>query len=189
MPTSCARRVPECKRREKPVDLTSLGPVGVRGAPGDPGAPAPAGQLIDAAGQRFAPRVFSGEGLSTVFRLGNVVVGAGIHAGGFPEFVRLHYEAPDCGSAPFVRIFDSHLVRPISFMGSTAYYPGDPIASHDTMSYAEAESEGDCMTDGGTFNGGLCCFDGSDTIVGGPAVAVDVSGLISRFPLSIAVVP
>jgi len=180
-----------CKRREKPVDLTTLGPVGAPGAPGDPGAPAPAGQLLDAAGQRLSPRLFGGEVLSTVLSIGNVVVGTAAPLDSFTTFGRLVYEASACAGPPFVRGFPGSLVRPAFFMGSTAYYPGDPLAEHVAMSHADAESEGACMTHGGTFNAGFCCFDNSSPVAvrAGPAVAVDVSGLVSRLPARVNVVP
>jgi hypothetical protein len=179
-----------CKRREKPVDLTTLGPVGAPGAPGDPGAPGPAGQLIDAAGQRLSPTLFAEEEFGTVLRIGDVVVGTAVHTDRFSTFVRLVYEASNCAGAPLVQAFNG-LLRPAFFMGSTAYYAGDPIQSRVTMSYASTSTAGDCMLAGGTFNAGFCCFNDSSpsTVPAGPAVSVDVSGLVSRFPLSIAVVP
>jgi hypothetical protein len=177
-----------CKRREKPVDITTLGPVGAPGAPGDPGPPAPAGQLIDTAGQRLSPTLLKEEGLNTPLRIGDVVVDAGVHVDGFSTSVRLVYESPDCAGAPLVEAYNG-LVRRVFFMGTTAYYPGDPIQFRATMSHAETMTEVDCMLDGGTFNGGFCCFNSSDMLGTGPAIAVDVSGIVSRFPISIAVVP
>jgi hypothetical protein len=98
------------------------------------------------------------------------------------------YEASNCAGAPLVQAYNG-LVRPVFFMGSTAYYPGDPIQFRATMSYAETMSEADCILYGGTFNGGFCCSNFSDTVGAGPAVTIDVSGLVSRFPISVAVVP
>lgn len=177
-----------CKRREKPVDITTLGPVGAPGAPGDPGPPAAAGQLIDNIGQRLSPTLLREEGLNTPLQIGDVVVDAPVHVDGFSTGVRFVYESPDCAGTPLIEAYNS-LVRRALFMGTTAYYPGDPIQFRATMSRAQTETEADCLLDGGTFNGGLCCTNSSDVLGTGPAIAVDVSGFVSRFPISIAVVP
>lgn len=179
---------PACKRREKPVEMAALGPVGRPGAPGDPGLPAPGGQLIDTAGKSVSPILFVEEGLTTLLRIGDVVVDLGARPDGLVTGVRFHYEATNCAGAPLVQAYN-RLVRPVFFLGSTAYYPGDPIQFRATKSYASTETQAECMLDGGTFNAGLCCFNYSDTVGAGPAVTVDVSGLVSRFPISVAVVP
>lgn len=184
------RARPACRAREKPVDVAALGPVGAPGARGDAGAPGPAIQLVDGTGRKVAEKVLLGDGSPALFAIGTVAVLFGTGDTGFLPYLDFQHEMPDCAGPRLIVSGLRPLVRLGGVLETTGYYAGDPIETHTIASRSYASTAVDCADEGGTFAAGFCCVNLTPQAKNvGPAVSVDMSAAVARFPASARPVP
>jgi hypothetical protein len=174
-----------CRTRERLLDLAAIGASGPKGDPG------PAGLSV-----RFRAVDSTGQEIGFVVALGYVVhtVGGRSFAldagtGGFrrPSGVAFYHEQPGCTSPRLVPAFGlGALIKGTVILGTTAYYPGDPLTMRTVRSYSASTTQAECTGIGGVFDAisGLCCHGQVPlTIPVGEPVAVDLGRFVPPFHL------
>ncbi len=147
-------------------------------------------QLVDGAGRKFSEKMLLGDGSPALFMVGTVAVAFGTGDTGFLPFLNFHHEMADCAGTRLMVSALRPLVRFGGVLETTGYYPGDPIDAHTTASRSYPSTAIDCANAGRTFSAGFCCENlAPQARNAGPAVSVDMSAAVARFPVSARPIP
>ncbi len=169
-----------CKKREVSLDLP-------KGPSGDPGPPAGVPlRVVDDAGLpvgAFAEAARGDDATGVAFDVGDRLVVFLVGAAGFNGGGSFLHLVADCADAPLLYGSPGQLISLGSVVGSTAYYPVDPIEPKSIVS-AEFAPNGTCPAMSVALPNGNCCWNLSFAAVVGPAMkAFDLPSLGLTLPL------
>jgi hypothetical protein len=173
-----------CKRKEVALDPAAIGAAGPKGDPGPPGSTQPRLRAVDANGQRL-PGFVTARG-RLVYPVGSRTVAFTIRVSDFigEAFV---FEAMNCAGPRLVSVYGD-LSSPAAFIGTTAYYGGDPVQDHPVQSTLVPTAAQNCMGPGQTYDpvNGLCCSNNAAfSTTAGPATPIDLGGFAPPFRLEL----
>jgi hypothetical protein len=174
-----------CKKRETVATLPIDAP---KGPPGENGSAAPAPvRLVDANGAPVGVYAEPGTEDNATFVLFEFASGfAYLQASptGMLGGTTLFYESADCSGTPLLFHDQTRFVREGAVLGTTAYAPGDPIATHQMASREYEPFGSPCSPSDVTLPNGRCCATSALSFDAGPAVALfDVSSLATPMRL------
>lgn len=173
-----------CKRKEVPLDLAAIGAAGAKGDPGPAGTGQARLHAVDASGQPL-PGVLTGRG-TLVYTVGGRLLSFSPRPVGFLGG-SFFFDAMNCVGPRLVKVTDN-LYDETPVLGTTAYFAGDPVQAHDTLSNAFPSTVQECTGAGRTYDAasGLCCNDAlAGSIDAGPATPVPLGAFTS--PLRVEV--
>jgi hypothetical protein len=170
-----------CKPRAA-IDLVGTG-TAVPGDPGPRGASHPRLRAFDATGKLIGPVTAAGEIILVDAGRGFTAAAGG---DGFVTQGTFYHEAAGCLGPRFL-FDDGSLVLRAVVEGTTAYRPGDSVATRNFQSFASFLPASLCTSPGATYDAasGTCCSPSTLTFSSGQAVGIDLSGFSPPFRVEV----